>query len=195
MYRFFFSISRFMAILGGSVLFILVIMTCLSIVGRELNAVMHTDWFRTMAPGVSDWFLNSFRIGEIKGSYEITESGMAFVIFAFLPITQMTAGHAVVDILTNAMPKRVDDILRVFSEVVFALALILIATQLYGGMASKLNSGQTTLHLEYPLWWGYAAGLTGAVTAAVVAVYMAAMRFFEVSTGARILPEEQGADH
>lgn len=184
-----------MAVVGGAVLFAVVILTCLSIVGREMNSLMHAEWLRSLAPNFTDWMIHDFGVGEIKGSYEITESAMAFVIFSFLPLAQMTAGHAVVDILSNALPTRVETILKAIAETLFAVALIVVATQLYGGMLSKMNSGQTTLHLEYPIWWGYAAGLVGAVVAAVVSVYLAAMRFFEIASGTQILPAEQGAEH
>lgn len=195
MYGVFHAISRVMAVVGGTVLLAIVVMTCLSILGREANALMHADWVRAAVPGLADWMIHDFGVGEIKGSYEITESGMALVIFAFLPLAQMTGSHAVVDILTNSLPRRTERVLRTLADVIFALALILIAAQLFGGMMTKLRTGQTTLHLEYPLWWGYAAALAGALAAAAVAVYVAASRVVELATGTVILPAEQGAEH
>jgi hypothetical protein len=44
--------------------------------------------------------------GPVKGDFEVVEAGIAFSIFAFLPICQLHGGHATVDIFTNLMPKR-----------------------------------------------------------------------------------------
>jgi len=57
-----------MAILGGLVLSALILVICVSIVGRTIG------------------------IGPINGDYELVEAGIAFSIFAFLPLTQITAG-------------------------------------------------------------------------------------------------------
>ena len=76
---------------------------------------------------------------------------MAFVVFAFLPYTQLTAGHASVDIFTSGLSKRINRVLVMLSEVLFAVVLIVIAVQLFGGMQSKIRSGQTTFLLEFAL--------------------------------------------
>ena len=72
---------------------------------------------------------------------------------------------------------------------------LLLAVQLLAGMQSKLRSGQTTFLLQFPVWWGYALSLVGAVVAAVVAVYLAVMRTVELVTGRSVLPADLGADH
>ena len=119
----------------------------------------------------------------------------AFVIFAFLPICQMTGGHATVDIFTSAMSEGTNRVLRGVTEVVFAGVLVLIAVQLFGGLMTKYNSGQTTLELQFPVWYSYAIALSGAALAAIVAVYLACVRLFEMVTGRMVLPEDLGAEH
>ena len=120
---------------------------------------------------------------------------MAFSIFAFLPLTQVTVGHATVDIFTSWMPERALRILRALIEVLFAVVLIVIAVQLFSGMQSKIRSGQTTLLLQFPVWWAYAGSVLGAGVAAVVAVYMALARVAEATTGRSIVTDELGAEH
>ena len=73
--------------------------------------------------------------------------------------------------------------------------MVLIAVQLFSGMQSKHASGQTTLLLQFPVWWGYALCVPGAVAAALVAVHIAVSRFIEVTTGRTVLPSEAEASH
>ena len=163
-----------MAFLGCIVLCLLITITCLSVLGRELNGVLHwvgSDW--------AIWLANHV-IRPVNGDYELVEAGMAFAIFAFLPYCQITNGHAVVDIFTAKMSPTVNRILHSAAAVIFALVLVLIAAQLFGGLQSKLRSGQTTFLLEFPVWWSYAASMLGATVAVLVAVYMALMRSAEL---------------
>ena len=177
MYAFVDRLARLMALLGGAVLLGLVLMVCLSIAGR------------TVAGLTGGW------LGAIPGDFEIVESGMAFAIFAFLPLCPLNGAHASVDVFTSALPLRANRVLRAVIEILFAAVLILIFWQLWEGMESKRRSGQTTLLLQFPVWWAYAASLTGAAAAALISVYVAAMRMAEAWTGRAILPAEVEADH
>lgn len=176
-----------MAILGGLVLSALVILTVLSITGRSLNGILHSDMAEASFPVLADWLLG-LGVGPVTGDFELVEAGMAFAIFCFLPLCQITYSHASVDVFTNMMSARVRDGLRVVTDVIFAAVLVLIAVQLSGGLASKFRSGQTTFLLEMPVWWAYAACMLGAALSAVVGVYIAAMRLAEVTTGRPLLP-------
>ena len=147
-----------------------------------------------MAPGAASALLAT-GVGPINGDFELVEAGMAFAIFAFLPLCQLNGAHASVDIFTAALPLRFNRFLRMVIEVIFAAVLVLIAVQLFSGMMSKLDRGQTTFLLEFPVWWAYAASLLGAVAAALVSIYVAALRLLEVATGRVILPPELEADH
>jgi TRAP-type C4-dicarboxylate transport system permease small subunit len=188
------GISRAMALSGGLVLTALILITCLSILGRAANTALHSELLMGLVPGLAQGLIDA-GVGAVRGAYELVEAGMAFCIFAFLPFCQVTAGHASVDVFTNVLPRGANRVLEVVIAVVFAVALVTIAVQLYGGMTRKLSSGQTSLLLEFPVWWAYAASLVGAVLAAVVSVYMASIRLFEVVTGRMIVPNAVGADH
>ena len=193
-YRFFLKLSLVMAYLGGIMLVGLILLTCVSVIGRSLNGVLHSDFIEGLMPGVATALLG-MGIGPINGDYELIEAGIAFSIFAFLPLCQISGAHATVDIFTAKLSDRNNRILRMIIEVVFAAVLVLIAMQLYEGMQSKMRSGQTTLLIEFPVWWGYRLSLIGARVAAAVAVYLAIMRIAECFTGRAILPVDEGADH
>jgi len=194
MYRFFDRLSRLFALLGGVVLTSLIVLTCLSIAGRSLNSVLHSDWVQSIAPELASRLLD-LGIGSINGDFELVEAGMAFAIFAFIPLCQMRGGHASVDIFTSALPKRFNRVLSLIIDGLFAIVLVLIAWQLFQGTLSKQNSGQTTFLLEFPLWWAYAASLVSAVVAAIVAVFIGISRILEMFTDRDVLPADLGAEH
>ncbi len=172
---------------------VLIVMITLSIIGRTLNGIFHSDFMETVLPAFSEMMLAT-GVGPIKGDFELVEAGIAFAIFMFLPLTQMTAGHAVVDVFTNWLPTKGQQFLKTVSEVLFALVLVVIAYQLYEGTLSKHRSGTTTFLLQFPLWWAYALSLVGAVSAAIVGVYVALVRVYQLITGVEVLHDE-GAEH
>ena len=170
-----------MAILGGIVLTALVLLICLSIVGRTLNGAFHGP-IGAVLPGLSEWAIAA-GVGPINGDFELVEAGVAFAIFAFLPICQLHGSHATVDIFTRFLPGRLNRLLEAAIAGIFAAVLVLIAIQLEAGMQSKLRSGQTTFLLQFPVWWGYAASLLGASVAALIASYIAIVRWIDLFRG------------
>ena len=182
--------ARFMAICGGLVLALLILLICISVVGRSLNGVLH-GWIGTAFPAVSAWLLQA-GVGPINGDFELVEAGVAFSIFSFLPLCQIFGGHASVDIFTSKLPRGVSRGLQMVIDTVFALALIIMAYQLYKGMLSKLSYGDTTFLLQFPIWWAYAASLVGAVMAAMISVYVACVRVMELATGQDVITDETG---
>lgn len=150
------------ALAGGLVLSALVVMTCLSIVGRAFA------WAG---------------MGPVPGDFELVEAGIAFAVFAFLPWCTLHAGHATVDIFTNGLPHQANRVLLAFWEIVLAAAVTFVALRLYEGMTGKVRNGETTFLLQFPVWWAYAACLVPAGVTVVVAVWSAFDRLRAVVTG------------
>ncbi len=194
MYPLLLKLSRIMAVIGGVVLIALILLMCLSVLGRGLNTFLHGAMMQGGAKGLADALLAT-GIGPILGDFEIVEAGIAFAIFAFLPLCQITQSHATVDVFTALLSERVNRVLVLVSEILFVAVLALIAWRLWDGMMSKLGYGETTFLIQFPVWWGYAACMVPAVLALIVAAYMAATRLAEVATGRSILPLASGADH
>ncbi|HBS49472.1 MAG TPA: C4-dicarboxylate ABC transporter permease [Rhodobacteraceae bacterium] len=185
MYKAMMSLARAMAYIGGAVLTALIVLTCISIAGRLLNGFFHGDFMQGLAPGFADWMI-AIGVGPVNGDFELVEAGVAFAIFAFLPLCQITSGHASVDILANSFPAGVNRFLRMVTEVVFAAVLILITWRLGAGLMSKYANGETSFLLQFPVWWAYAASFFASCVAALVGTYMAYVRVYEFATG-RIL--------
>ena len=142
--------------MGGIVLTALVTLTCISVVGRGLNRLGHSDLMEGLAPGLAAWLVGT-GVGPIPGDYELVEAGIAFAVFAFLPICQLYAAHATVDVFAGMMPRGVNRFLTAFWEVMLAVVIIVIGWRLYAGFTEKLANGQTTFLLQFPVWWAYGA--------------------------------------
>ncbi len=182
MTRFIQQIARLSSLFGGLLLAGLILLTVLSVAGRLLNSLLHHDGVQAFMPDLANTLIAA-GIGPITGDYEIVQAGMACVIFAFLPLCQLKAGHASVDIFTDKMPKKIRKILIFIAEIAFALSLILIAWQLANGLGDKYRSHETTALLEFPVWYGYAVSLVMAIFASFVALAMACFRALEIFFG------------
>jgi TRAP-type C4-dicarboxylate transport system permease small subunit len=163
LHRIFYGFAWVMAMAGGIVLSATILITCISIVGREVG------------------------FGAIRGDVELVEAGMAFAIFSFLPLCQITAGHASVDVFTNWLTGRPFRLLVFAIEVLFAVVLIFVALQLSEGTMDRYNRGQTSWMLQFPVWWAYAASLFSATAAAIVGCWTALVRGFELLTNRDVI--------
>lgn len=191
--RFFHGMAWLMAIIGGAVLAALVLMICVSILGRTLSSILHSAFMQGNMPGLANWLIGA-GVGPVTGDYELLTAGLAFVVFAFMGWCQITGGHATVDVFISGLRDRPRRILMMVIEIVFAAALILVAVQLYEGMGAMMRRRSTTFLLQYPIWWNYAVAVVPAVIAAVIGTYVAMVRVAEVVTN-RNLVTSQGADH
>ncbi|OXT01528.1 TRAP transporter small permease protein [Notoacmeibacter marinus] len=153
-------LAKTSAMVGGIVLVLLTIMTCISIIGRAGLSV---------------------GLKPVKGDFELIEAGVALAIFAFLPWCQLRRAHAMVDLFTARLPAQINRWIDLVSEIVMTVALIVITWRLYHGLTDKLRYGETTFILQFPVWWGYAAAFVPAVIACIVSIYMVFVRIGELS--------------
>jgi len=82
MHRFFLNMSQGFAYLGGLMLVALILLTCVSVLGRKLNDTLHGMVSDGILVGPARWLLDA-GIGAINGDFELIEAGIAFSIFAF----------------------------------------------------------------------------------------------------------------
>lgn len=185
--------AKAMAIIGGAFLAVLIVLICVSVVGRVLNGVFHGP-VAEILPEFSKWAL-AMGVGPINGDFELVESGIAFAIFAFIPLCQITSAHASVDVFSTMFPAKLNGFLGMIIEIVFAIVLVVIAWQVYEATLAKHRYGETTFLLEMPVWWAYAASFLGAVAAAIVGIYMAVIRTMEFFTGRVIIGDQAEVMH
>jgi TRAP-type C4-dicarboxylate transport system permease small subunit len=186
--------ARSMAILGGLVLTVLIVLTCISVLGRGGNTFGHSEFLTSLAPGLAEALIGT-GIGPVRGDFELVEAGIAFAIFAFLPLCQLHGGHATVDVFTSYLPARINNALIAFWEVLLSATILLITWRLFEGLTGKFGNGEITYILQFPVWYAYAASFAAAVIASVVALYCAAARVTGLLTGRSYRPASEGASH
>lgn len=182
------------AVLGGALLAALILMICLSILGRTGFTILNSQAVMGTFPDAARWLLAQ-GVGPVSGDFELVEFAMPLVIFAFLPWCQVTAGHASVDIFTDGLRPWAKRVLAAVIEVVFAAVIVLIAVQLHDGMLIQQRRRSTTFLLQLPQWWSFLAALIPAYAAAGVACWMALVRLLEAALDRSLLTAEQGAEH
>lgn len=187
-------LARLMAVLGGLVLTFLVVLTCLSVLGRGLNTLGHSAFLTSLSEAVATALIAT-GVAPITGDFELVEAGIAFAIFAFLPYAQLHHGHATVDIFATSFPHWFNRFLIVFWEFALSAVIVLITWRLFAGMQGKMSNGETTFLLQFPVWWAYGASFIAACTASIVAVYCAVARVLDIVTGRSHLPNSEGAHH
>lgn len=141
-------ISFIFALLGGVVLVALTLLTVSSVTGRALIPM---------------------GLGPIPGDFELVEAGVAFAVFAFLPWCQFNRGHASVEIFTQFLPGGINRVLDVVIDVLMFAVAVLLFRQHGLGTLDKTAYGETTFILQFPIWWAYAAALSGAFVFVLVA--------------------------
>lgn len=144
------NIARGMAYAGGFILIAVIIMTCISIIGRGLVPV-----------GLSP----------IHGDFEWVEFGVGLSIFAFLPLCHLEKSHAVVDLFESAYSPLMNRILGLLSDVLMLVISIIIAWRLWLGMMDMKGYGETTFILQFEVWPFYAACFAGAVAFALISIF------------------------
>lgn len=161
------------ALLGGAVLVLIILMTVTSVIGRALVPL---------------------GLGPVPGDFELTEMGIAFAVFCFLPLCQLVAGHATVDVFTAGLGAQANRVLLAIWEVALTATVIFIAWRLYEGFLGKFGNNEITMLLQFPVWWGYAAALLPAGIGVVVGLWSAADRVRSALTGQDTRTIE-GANH
>ena len=165
------KLAKTTAIIGGVVLFVLVLLICISVLGRAINTIAFLEPVQHYLP-ILTTFVESVGINAVFGDFEIVEMGIAFCIFCFLPYCQFHSGHTSVDVFTTFLPKRINQIIIVFWDVVLSFIMILIAWRLFDGMISKMQANETTLLLEIPMWWGYGISFLASLVSVLVSIFM-----------------------
>lgn len=176
MQKLFRGVARWLAILGGIVLLLLIVLTCLSVLGRLANGIGHSAFVEQNVSWAAG-FLTT--LGPINGDFEIVEASVAFSIFAFMPWCIINRGHARVDIMTAALPDVVNSMLGLLWDIVFLIVMSVISWRLFIGMSDKKRYMETTFLLEFPVWWGFAVSAVASVFAALAVAYMIYTRLKE----------------
>ena len=145
-------LARLLAMLGGALAVCLALLVSTSITLRALG------------------------LGGVRGDFEFVQMGVALIVFAFMPWSQVRRGNVMVDSFTTKLPKRFQAALDALWEVVFAAMMALIAWRLGAGAMEAARSSTTTMVLLLPIAPAIAACALLAGFTALVALAMAVVR-------------------
>jgi len=176
-----FGTAKAMALVGGLLLVVLIMVTCTSVVGRMLNTIGNSSIVENNLSTVAG-FLQSFT--PINGDFELVEMGIALAIFLFLPWCQLNKRHAAVDVFTvRMMSARANAFLLLIWELLLVAVLGLITVRLYAGMGDRIAYNETTFLLQWPVWWAYAACAFASALATLIGLYSIKMRVNDFAHG------------
>lgn len=123
-----FGLARLFALLGGTVVVAMTVMTLVSIAGRALLS----------AP--------------LQGDYELIQLGTAVAVAAFLPLTQLRGGHVIVDFFTARSPAGVRARLDALGALLVSVAGAVLAWRMSVGAIGLEQANDQTTILGFPTW-------------------------------------------
>jgi len=91
----------------------------------------------------------------ILGDYELVQMMSAVAVTMALPFCQMIRGHIIVDFFTANAPKRFNRACDIVASLILATAGFVFAWRIAVGMFELRNSGDASMLLTMPIWWGY----------------------------------------
>ncbi len=112
--------------MAALVLFLLMALTCVDVVGRYLfNSPLH-------------------------GGTELTEIGLAVMVFAAMPVITWRGGHIVVDLLDRFLGSKVVKVLSLLAALVMSSSLYFLAMRIFELGERSIRRGVVTEFLAMP---------------------------------------------
>ena len=117
-----------MAVFGGVLLFVLAILTTISVFGRK--------------------FLDA----PVPGDFELVAIGTGVAVFACLPYCQLMRGNVLVDFFMNNAPTRAKTIADIIAGLIFlAIGLMLTWRMIYGAIDMHAVN-EVSMTIGFPRW-------------------------------------------
>jgi TRAP-type C4-dicarboxylate transport system permease small subunit len=138
------KLARACAALAGVLLTLIALMTCASVLGRNLLGA------------------------SLAGDFELTGAAAALAIALFMPLCQARQGHIVVDFFTSGLSRNTTHALDRAGCILTALVMGLLAWRTTLGGVNAWNNHTGTMLLGLPEWLIYAGmapplALTGVI--------------------------------
>jgi TRAP-type C4-dicarboxylate transport system permease small subunit len=143
------TLAKLCAILAGVLLTVVTLMTCISLIGRNLIGVT------------------------IVGDFELVGAAAGAAIALFMPWCQAQRGNIIVDFFTaKASPRNIERLDR-FGALLLGLVMALLAWRTTLGGINAWRSGSGTMLIGFPEWLIYSAMVPPLVLTAVIALVQA----------------------
>jgi TRAP-type C4-dicarboxylate transport system permease small subunit len=125
---------RGVALLGGALLVLTSLLTTASVLKR--------------------WAVND----SIRGDFELVQIGAGLAVLAFLPFGTMQRANILVDTFTLWLPRRLQEAMDGFWNLVWAAVALVLAERMLVGARETLVSNTETMVLGLPTWWAVGLG-------------------------------------
>lgn len=146
-------LAKLCAILAGTLLTVVTLMTCASLIGRNTTGTT------------------------LVGDFELTAVAAGAAIALFMPWCQLRRGNIIVDFFTARASERTNERLDRFGALLLALAMGLLAWRTTIGGLNAWNTRSGTMMLGFPEWVVYTAMVPPLVLTAVIALAQALRGF------------------
>lgn len=146
-------LAKACALAAGALVAVMVVISCISIIGRE--TVGHT----------------------LTGDFELVALATGAAVGLFMPLCQFHRGNIVVDFFTAKAPPAVNAVLERIGAFLLGLCCALLAWRAALGGISSFQSGSTTMLTGVPEWYAYAPMVPGFALTAVIAIWQALAGF------------------
>jgi TRAP-type C4-dicarboxylate transport system permease small subunit len=150
--------ARACAVVAGVLLIAITLVTCVSLVGRNIGA----------------W--------SMPGAYEMTGFAAGAAIALFMPWCQVRRGNIIVDFFTARSPEPVQRGLDRFGAAAIGMAMALLTWRTWIGGQNAWNSGAGSMMMGLPEWWVYAGMIPPLALTAVIAFTQSAVGFGRTDT-------------
>ena len=126
--RFLYDLAYILAILGGIILVIVILINFVSILSRII-------------------FLNP-----LVGDFELVEIGSAIAISSFLPLCHLKKGNVIVDFITAKLSKNKIHLLDSISSFIFGVVAFFFSFRMILGAKDMYVYQEETMLLAFPIW-------------------------------------------
>ena len=123
-----YDLAYILAILGGIILVIVILINFISILSRII-------------------FLNP-----LVGDFELVEIGSAIAISSFLPLCHLKKGNVIVDFITAKLNFKKIAFLDCISSVIYGLIALFFTWRMFFGAKDMYNYQEETMLLQFPIW-------------------------------------------
>lgn len=115
-----------------------------------LESIAALTLFGLMALTCVDVFGRYLFNNSLNGATELTEVGLAIMVFAEMPVVTWRGGHVVVDILDNVLSHVAIKVLGLFSALLISTALYFLGVRIFELAERSLRRGVVTEYLGMP---------------------------------------------
>jgi len=117
----------------------------------SLELIAAVTLFFLMFLTCADVFGRYFLDNSIDGTTELTEVGIAILVFAEMPVITWRGGHVVVDILDRMMGYTLIKVLGLLSALFISTSMYFLAVRVYELASRSFRRGEVTEYLQMPV--------------------------------------------